>query len=228
MTWKKRIVLKRISTYVILICLGLTLILAGFSVYGTKAGNYVIDVANLDVKLALSMNEDRSNTTERLTTEGLTKQDNGTYADIPTDIAEGIGSKNDLQNRRYIAFSFWLLNLSDRAVDYTMRMRLRDAKKDVENAVRVMIVSEDDFLGAAIYGRAEADEETQSFVEQTAGYYYRDFAADDVICEEEVTNFARGGAVKYTVVVWLEGWDPDCTNDIKGGSIKMSLHFAGR
>ena len=32
-------------------------------------------------------------------------------------------------------------------------------------------------------------------------------------------------ANEYTVVVWLEGWDDDCTNQITAGSFKISLGF---
>ena len=30
---------------------------------------------------------------------------------------------------------------------------------------------------------------------------------------------------KYTVVIWLEGNDPDCVDDIIGGTLKLSMDF---
>jgi len=45
-----------------------------------------------------------------------------------------------------------------------------------------------------------------------------------------VTDFVRedfviGEVDKYTVVIWLEGEDPECVNDILGGELKMSMNF---
>jgi hypothetical protein len=31
--------------------------------------------------------------------------------------------------------------------------------------------------------------------------------------------------IKYTLVIWLEGDDPECLDNIKGGSVKMSMTF---
>lgn len=225
--WKKRIVLTKISKYAILICLALSAILAGFSVYGTKSGNFIISVDNQSVRLSLSMNEDRSENTERLQAEGLVGQRDATYADIPDDIASGFGVKNDFEGKRYLAFSFWLMNLSDRAVDYDVVIRLRDSKKGAEKAARVLIATGEDFKNARVYGIAEETPEAQSEVEGLAGYAYADFAGPAEVLRERVTNFAEGEAVKYTVVMWLEGWDPDCNDSILSGSVKLSMEFIG-
>ena len=40
----------------------------------------------------------------------------------------------------------------------------------------------------------------------------------------EVTeNFKVGDIDKYTVVIWVEGDDPECKNDLIGGEIKMHM-----
>ena len=32
-----------------------------------------------------------------------------------------------------------------------------------------------------------------------------------------------GSVDKYTIVIWIEGDDPECTDDLLGGVIKMSM-----
>ena len=32
--------------------------------------------------------------------------------------------------------------------------------------------------------------------------------------------------IKYTVVVWVDGDDPECLDNVKGGDVKMSLTFS--
>ena len=39
-------------------------------------------------------------------------------------------------------------------------------------------------------------------------------------------NVQPNEIIKYTFVVWLEGNDPECDDDIKGGNVKMSLTFS--
>jgi hypothetical protein len=38
-------------------------------------------------------------------------------------------------------------------------------------------------------------------------------------------NFQPGEVDKYTVVIWLEGNDPECINDIIGGELKMQMNL---
>ena len=42
---------------------------------------------------------------------------------------------------------------------------------------------------------------------------------------EEVTNFQPADIDRFTIVVWLEGDDPDCVNAIIGGEIKMHMNI---
>jgi hypothetical protein len=46
---------------------------------------------------------------------------------------------------------------------------------------------------------------------------------------EKRTGFEVGKIDKYTVVIWLEGDDPECIDDILGGEmkLKMTIHELG-
>jgi hypothetical protein len=46
-----------------------------------------------------------------------------------------------------------------------------------------------------------------------------------VITELVQTDLKIGDTDRYTVVIWLEGWDPECVNDIMGGEVKLSMNF---
>ena len=35
-----------------------------------------------------------------------------------------------------------------------------------------------------------------------------------------------GEIIKYTVVIWLEGQDEQCVDDILGGQVKLAVEFA--
>ena len=49
------------------------------------------------------------------------------------------------------------------------------------------------------------------------------FYDDDIAVLEQREKISPGEKDKYTVVIWLEGDDPDCIDDIIGGEIKMEM-----
>ncbi len=49
--------------------------------------------------------------------------------------------------------------------------------------------------------------------------------AKDLVCIGSRQNMEPDEVDKYTVVIWLEGDDPDCKDDILGGHVEMSMKF---
>lgn len=48
---------------------------------------------------------------------------------------------------------------------------------------------------------------------------------DDLVCQGVRKGIKDQGVDKYTVVIWLEGDDPDCTDDLFGGHVEMNMKF---
>ena len=42
---------------------------------------------------------------------------------------------------------------------------------------------------------------------------------------ESRQNFSPGDIDKFTIVVWIEGDDPDCTNALLGGELMMHMNI---
>ncbi len=51
------------------------------------------------------------------------------------------------------------------------------------------------------------------------------FYSDQYVYIEPRENFYPNDVDRYTIVVWVEGDDPDCINDIIGGEMKMHLEI---
>jgi hypothetical protein len=51
------------------------------------------------------------------------------------------------------------------------------------------------------------------------------FLDEDVVFEDVRPEFGVGEIDRYTVVIWLEGEDPECVNEIMGGEAKFSMGF---
>ena len=52
------------------------------------------------------------------------------------------------------------------------------------------------------------------------------FVSDVIAAEGEKLDVAPGDVHKYTLVVWLEGDDPDCTNELIGGHLGFEMNMS--
>ena len=49
------------------------------------------------------------------------------------------------------------------------------------------------------------------------------FVGAGTVAEGTVNGFKPGDISKITVVIWIEGNDPDCTDDLLGGEFKVDM-----
>lgn len=224
-----RVRMKKVTKWVIIIALILTVIFAAFTIYGSQVGNFVVNIEQeKNVNLSLFDNVDMADGTgtSNLSFQGMTDQTPCTYpAHIPDDIEDGIGSKNDTVNRRYIAFSFIVRNNSEFAVDIQAELNIVAVTKNVDAAMRVMVIVDG---VKTIYAKPKDYPESEIGQPEDKPYYTVAFLSPTTVCRQEFLNVPSGRPLKITIVVWLEGEDRECTDDIKGGSVKMEMLLAGR
>lgn len=254
--WMKRLKWMRISKYALIITLLLSLVFAGFTVYGARTGNFNIYLHANDVQLGIYMKEDMSDLSSHLSVPTLDEMDDTTFEDITTlyirsKIMSGLGSKNDEVHKQYLAFSFVLKNFSEKMVNYTMELTVVQQRDgflggDVTNALRVLVIKEWDYQNGSVYEALENDEAREQFyrsgtiyalpetdeesiksLEENTYYTTEDFISPLQLFVQEEYDFEIDAEVKYTIVMWLEGWDNDCVNDLYGGKIKMRLDITG-
>lgn len=51
------------------------------------------------------------------------------------------------------------------------------------------------------------------------------FASDKTICTGLREDFENDGMDKFTVIIWLEGEDPECVDKIIGGELELAMNF---
>lgn len=130
---------------------------------------------------------------------------------LPKDIDnEGDGSHN---GRNYIAYTFYAENRGQDTINYWTTIEIDDVIKNVDEAVRVMLFKNGNKV---IY--AKNSRETGEPEPDTIPFY-----DEDTVMLEQNENFRVGDVDKYTVVIWVEGDDPECKNDLIGGEIKMHM-----
>lgn len=130
---------------------------------------------------------------------------------IPTDINDlGEGSHN---GDNYIAYTFYIENKGADTVNYWYTILVDDVVKNVDRAIRVMLFRNDE---KTVY--AKANETTGNAETGT-----EKFISDTTVMEKQRTDFKSGDIDKFTVVIWIEGDDPDCVDELIGGMMKMHM-----
>ncbi len=137
--------------------------------------------------------------------------DNISYKWLPDDLDQYDGSHN---GDNYVAYSFYIENMGDKVSDYWADMIIDDVIKGVDEAIRVRLYKNGEYVTyAKVSKTGNPEKDTVPFM------------SDTLIVREHVEDFKPGDINKYTVVLWVEGSDPECTDNILGGEIKIHMEF---
>lgn len=147
----------------------------------------------------------------RLEASKFNEMDNISIDWLPKNIdTEAEGSHN---GDNYIAYTFYIENEGKDTINYWYSMPIDDVILNVDEAIRVMVyLNGEQTVYAKLNGYTEEPEEN------TKAFY-----SDDTVMLESRQDFAPGDIDKFTIVVWIEGDDPDCTNALLGGELKMHM-----
>ena len=157
--------------------------------------------------------EFQNDQTRKLYAENIDFLDNISIDWLPKDIDnEKDGSHN---GENYIAYTFYIENQGKEVINYWYSVVIDDVIKNVDEAARVMIYLNGE---RSVYAKInsytkEAEKDTKVF-----------FSDEEAVLEQR-RDFKPGDIDKFTVVIWLEGDDPDCVDSILGGEIKMHMEI---
>lgn len=132
---------------------------------------------------------------------------------LPQDIEnQGEGSHN---GDNYFAYTFYIENKGSDIVNYWYEIKIDDVIKNVDRAVRVMVIRNGQ---KTIYARP--NETTGEAEEGTTKFY-----SSSEVCVEGRKDFKPNDIDKFTVVIFIEGDDPDCVDSLIGGEMKMHMEI---
>lgn len=212
---KKRYKRVKVVLTIILVILIFTFIILSIIYNG---GRFTVTLDNnfaLESGIILYEEKEYKEETRKLYAKNLDFMDNISIDWIPKDIdTEAEGSHN---GENYIAYTFYLENTGKEMVNYWYTIVLDDVIKNVDEAVRVMIYLNGE---REVYAKINAlskepEKDTKVFLDNK----------DNEIILEERKDFKPNDVDRFTVVVWLEGDDPDCVDAIIGGEIKMHMEI---
>lgn len=161
----------------------------------------------------LSETGDLTDMSIKLSAKSLDYIDNISVNWIKEDVdTEADGSHN---GDNYLAYSFYVINYGNETVNYWYQVNLLDIVKNVDEAVRIRL-----YLNGHETTYAKLNQTTNTPESGTTAFY-----SESIPVLEVRENFKPGEKDCFTIVVWLEGDDPDCIDDIIGGELKMEMNI---
>lgn len=158
----------------------------------------------------LSSDSEFSAETVEIKVKGLEYMDNITESWIPMD--EVIKKEGDNSSDNYIAYTYFIKNDGEQKTDYKSKIVIESVIKNVDDAVRVVVFTNGE---KKVYAKkAKNGKEEPNTIA---------FLSNHLIMEQERNGLEPGQIDRYTILVWLEGKDPECIDDIIGGEMKMSM-----
>lgn len=199
----------------VLICVALFMaVLFGISFIQENMGNFTINLNRLELfrrGVAIADNGQFEGATARLTAEAVSDGTNIATDDLPNNLDEIDGSHN---GKNYVAYTFYIRNAGKEDLSYNAKLKIASASKGVEKAARVRVYRNGEpitYAAPAANGGNEAGCEN--------------FESDEVVCYLANDTFKVGYVDKYTVVIWLDGDDPECIDNIIGGAVEFAMDF---
>ena len=155
-------------------------------------------------------------TENEIITEKLEYMDNICVKWLPENLTDAEGSHN---GENYLAYTFYLENQGVDPINYWYKVVSDDVIKNVDKAIRIMIIRNDEKI---IYAKAN---ETTGEAEIVGDEITTKFYNDKELILKQRENMQPGEIDKFTIVIFLEGDDPDCTDELIGGEMKMHMEI---
>ena len=161
----------------------------------------------------LSEDGNIKNKARKLSADTIEYMDNISIKWLPDNIdTEKNGGHN---GDNYIAYTFYVINSGKEKVNYWYEIDIDDTIKNVDEAIRIMIYRNGE---RTVYAKKSKDT-------GQAEPCTKKFISSKISVLEQRKNFNPSSKDRYTVVVWIEGDDPECKNDLLGGEIKLHMDF---
>ena len=134
---------------------------------------------------------------------------------IPSDVDQtSEGGDHSSTDPSYLAYTFYVLNSSDKDIKYDYSINFVEKELDIDESARIMIYKNGE---PTVYGKSP-NKDGSSLENGTIP-----FVSNTVYVNETNNSIKYKEADKYTVVIYLEGEDPECVNDILGSKLKVDF-----
>lgn len=200
-----------------------------------KYGSFTVSITGLDNRqyaLALAESPAFSQSTSRLNCTAAKDVANIDGNTLPTDLNDVNGEHN---GDNYVAYTFYLKNTGEETCSYQYSIVISKMTAGIDAAVRVRVYYTPDYYDSATGETNFGGDYTDYAKPATGGNgapevdpenrVMTNFYSGNTVLLDQTDNFKSGDIAKITVVIWIEGNDPECTDDRLGGEFKVDMLF---
>lgn len=162
--------------------------------------------------LTLSETRDMKFCTSRLNAEINERITNISRDDLPDNLSMIDGQHN---GDNYIAYTFYLEHRGTDATDVEYAVTIKGVTLGLDAAMRVRLYIEDEYVE---YAKTRDDGTGPE-------PYSTEFYSIDTVTTGILEDYAPGDKTKFTIVIWLEGDDPECVDRVIDGMATVEMSF---
>ena len=182
-----------------------------------QTGSFTISIDKHEMyKYGLSLSETRDMTkpTTTLNAKIAEKMTNisGDTIDANVDMIDG-----EHNGRDYIAYTFYVQNAGEAEVAYDYEIRMSGVTNGLDEAIRIRLYVD----GGEPVDYAKTKSDGSGAEPGTT-----EFHTDTTVLLDRVDGFEPGDVTKFTVVIWIEGNDPDCIDWLIGGKMRLDMQIS--
>lgn len=208
------------------------------SFLGRNLGSFTVNLNRSNVSLALSEKSNLEDSTSFLRIADIPTMDTYTYGMIDkdsevdseaTDYLKGAqrNIKGEVTSLNYLKYTFFITNTGNTSATYDFSLNFLDNEdgsnvdnQAIKDIMRVKLYSntDSDSHNATIYANkgknvkvVDGQETFNEYVSDTNKQLCTNFADEDTVLKFKYENFKPDEQIRYTVLIWLEGSDPECT-----------------
>ncbi len=213
---KRHVIVMRVLRLLVIILVAFVAAAYAISYFYDKFGSFTVRIDKYDMikqGLALTETPEYQRSSAVLNADIVYDMTNISGQDLPENIDMVNGSHN---GDNFIAYTFYLVNAGSDTISYTGEMSIENVTNNLDEAIRVAVY---------VNGKKTVYGKTKSNGNGIEGDCDETFASSTLVMQTSRLDFAPNAKDKYTVVVWLEGNDPDCTDALIGGTMKLGMDF---
>ncbi len=195
--------------------LSLLMVVYAIAALYEDTGSFTVSLNKYDMSesgLSLSETSDMRYKTSNLNARIATEMTNISGDWIPDNVDTSVDGEHN--GKDYIAYTFYLTNSGRETVSYEHSLSVSNATKGLDDAIRVRL-----YVNGipTTYAKKSANDIPE---ENTTP-----FNSAIEIMKGRVDGFKTGDKTRYTVVIWIEGNDPECLDFVIGGEVKIDMEI---
>ena len=178
-----------------------------------NTGSFTVSVDKYEMTkygLSLCENRDMVNKTSYLNADISETMTNIAKEWLPENL-DAIDGNHSGDN--HIAYTFYLQNTGYVEVPIEYSINISNITNDIDEAIRVRL-----YVNGEYTDFAKTKSDGTGAEPDTAEFYNL-----TTVTQKRIENFEPDDTIRFTIVIWVEGNDPDCVDWIRGGKLKADM-----